>query len=89
MRSRREPWSLDKLKRAFHEEPNRTDPRRARPAQGINRSRALPDPTLGAQWDSIVMDYRLKKQLLSQAVLNFSLRAKVDRSVIPCNTARR
>jgi hypothetical protein len=35
------------------------------------------------------MDYRLKKQLLSQAVLNFSLRVKVDRSVIPCNTARR
>ncbi len=51
--------------------------------KGINRSRALPDPVLGAQWDSIVMDDRLKKQLLSQAVLNFSLRAKVDRSVIP------
>ena len=46
--------------------------------KGINRSRMLPDPALGAQWDSIVMDDRLKKQLLSQAVLNFSLRAKVD-----------
>jgi SpoVK/Ycf46/Vps4 family AAA+-type ATPase len=51
--------------------------------KGINRSRMLPDPALGVQWDSIVMDGRLKKQLLSQAVLNFSLRAKVDRSVIP------
>ena len=51
--------------------------------KGINRSRLLPDPALSAQWDSIVMDDRLKKQLLSQAVLKFSLREKVGRSVIP------
>jgi len=51
--------------------------------KGIQRSRALPDPALGALWDSIVLDERLKKQLLSQAVLNFTLRPKVDRSVIP------
>lgn len=51
--------------------------------KGIQRSRALPDPALGALWDSIVLDERLKKQLLSQAVLNFTLRPKVDRTVIP------
>lgn len=38
---------------------------------------------MGALWDSIVLDEALKKQLLSQAVLNFTLRPKVDRSVIP------
>lgn len=51
--------------------------------KGIQRSRTLPDPALGALWDSIVLDERLKKQLLSQAVLNFTLRPKIDRSVIP------
>lgn len=51
--------------------------------KGIQRSRILPDPMLGALWDSIVLDEGLKKQLLSQAVLNFTMRPKVDRSVIP------
>lgn len=51
--------------------------------KGIQRSRALPDTRLGALWDSIILDERLKSQLLSQAVLNFTLRGKVDRSVIP------
>jgi hypothetical protein len=36
--------------------------------KGINRSRALPDPALGAQWDSIVMDDRLKKQRLANRI---------------------
>jgi pachytene checkpoint protein 2 len=52
-------------------------------AKGISRSRALPDPQLGALWESIMIDGQLKTQLLSQAVLNFTLRGKVDRSVIP------
>lgn len=51
--------------------------------KGIHRSRRLPDPQLGALWDSIILDERLKSQLLSQAMLNFSMRGKVDRSVIP------
>jgi SpoVK/Ycf46/Vps4 family AAA+-type ATPase len=51
--------------------------------KGIQRSRSLPDPALGALWDSIVLDERIKMQLLSQAVLNFTMRPKVDRSVIP------
>ena len=51
--------------------------------KGIHRVRSLPDPTLGTLWDSIILDEVLKTQLLSQAVLNFTMRGKVDRSVIP------
>jgi SpoVK/Ycf46/Vps4 family AAA+-type ATPase len=51
--------------------------------KGINRSRVLPDPLLGALWESIILDEELKQRLLSQAVLNFTLRGKVDRTVIP------
>jgi hypothetical protein len=51
--------------------------------KGIQRSRPLPDQRLGALWDSIVLDNRVKSQLLSQAMLNLTLRGKVDRSVIP------
>jgi pachytene checkpoint protein 2 len=52
-------------------------------AKGIQRSRALPDDNLGALWDSIILDEKIKSQLLSQAVLNFTLRSKVERTVIP------
>jgi pachytene checkpoint protein 2 len=51
--------------------------------KGINRSRPLPDDQLGALWNSIIIDEACKAQLLSQAVLNFTLRAKVSREVIP------
>lgn len=51
--------------------------------KGIQRIRRLPDPALGALWDSIILDEGLKSRLLSQAVLNFTLRGKVDRSVLP------
>lgn len=51
--------------------------------KGIQRARRLPDPMLGALWNSIILDERLKAQLLSQAMLNFTMRGKVDRSVIP------
>lgn len=51
--------------------------------KGIQRARHLPDPKLGALWDSIILGERLKAQLLSQAMLNFTIRGKVDRSVIP------
>lgn len=51
--------------------------------KGIQRARRLPDPTLGVLWKSIILDERLKAQLLSQAMLNFTMRGKVDRSVIP------
>jgi SpoVK/Ycf46/Vps4 family AAA+-type ATPase len=51
--------------------------------RGIQRSRPLPDPQLGLLWDSIVLQESLKTQLLSQAVLNFTVRGKVARSVLP------
>ena len=51
--------------------------------KGIQRSRSLPDPALGALWDSIILEEDLKRRLLSQAVLNFTMRGMVDRSVIP------
>ena len=56
-------------------------------ARGIQRTRRLPDPRLGALWDSIILDEALKKQLLSQAVLSFTLRSKVDRTVLPLHGA--
>lgn len=51
--------------------------------KGIQYSRPLPDEQLGRLWDSIILDEQLKSQLLSQAMLNFTLRGNVDRSVIP------
>ena len=51
--------------------------------KGIHRIRALPDPSLGMLWDSIIVEERIKSQLLSQSVLNFTLRGEVDRSVVP------
>jgi AAA+ superfamily predicted ATPase len=51
--------------------------------KGIQRVRALPDEALGDLWDSIVIDQDMKGRLLSQAVLNFTMRGKVPRTVIP------
>lgn len=51
--------------------------------KGIHRARHLPDPDLAALWDSIIIDERLKEQLVSQAVLNFTLRPEVPRTVLP------
>jgi AAA+ superfamily predicted ATPase len=52
-------------------------------AKGISANRALPDPALGEVWDSILIDQSVKDQLLSQAILNFTMRPKVARSVLP------
>jgi SpoVK/Ycf46/Vps4 family AAA+-type ATPase len=51
--------------------------------KGISRSWPLPDDTLGALWDSIFVEETLKSQLLSQAVLNFTIRGEVARTVLP------
>jgi AAA+ superfamily predicted ATPase len=51
--------------------------------KGIHRIRALPDPQLALLWDSIHFGAGLKEQLLSQAVLNFTVRAQVPRTVLP------
>jgi Cdc6-like AAA superfamily ATPase len=51
--------------------------------KGIHRNWLLPDPALGVMRDSIILDDRRKTQLLSQAVVNFTVRGKVDRNVLP------
>ncbi|WP_232428832.1 AAA family ATPase [Aromatoleum toluclasticum] len=51
--------------------------------RGINSVRALPAPDLGALWDSIILEDGIKDRLLSQAVLNYTLRPKVDRTALP------
>lgn len=51
--------------------------------KGIQRILSLPDPGLGALWESIIVDSETKSKLLSQAVLNFTIRSKVSRSVLP------
>ena len=50
---------------------------------GLSRRSKLPDAGLDALWKSIIIEDAIKDQLLSQAVLNFTIRAKVDRSVLP------
>jgi len=52
-------------------------------AQGILDSRNLPDDTFTSTWDAIIVDDELKNRLLSQAILNFTLRLKVNRAKIP------
>src|ERR1700681_1992479 len=52
-------------------------------AKGIQRIRSLPDDDLGDLWNSIILDERLKTKLVSQAVLNFTIRGKVSRTVLP------
>ena len=52
-------------------------------AKGISAIRPLPDPELGELWDSIIIDPVIKQGLLSQAMLNFTVRKKVQRTVLP------
>lgn len=51
--------------------------------KGIQRIIDLPHPELAVLWDSIILCEKIKIQLLSQAILNFTVRSKIDRSVIP------
>lgn len=55
--------------------------------KGISRAISLPDQDLGDLWDSIVLDQGLKEQLLSQAVVNFTVRPSIPRSVLPLHGA--
>lgn len=52
-------------------------------AKGIHRITTLPDGGLRELWSSIVIDKRTKDQLLSQAIVNFTVRSKVARTVLP------
>jgi len=51
--------------------------------KGIQKVTNLPDKDLANLWESIIIDDNLKTQLLSQSVLNFTVRPKVARSVLP------
>lgn len=51
--------------------------------KGIQSIRPLPDDALGALWTSIILEPTIKQKLLAQAALNFSMRGKVPRTVIP------
>jgi pachytene checkpoint protein 2 len=51
--------------------------------EGILDSRYLPDPDFDAQWDAIIVAPALKEELLSQGVLNFTLRPLVARTLVP------
>lgn len=47
--------------------------------RGISAVRPLPNESLDALWDSIIVADNIKERLLSQAILNFALRPKVPR----------
>ena len=51
--------------------------------KGIQKVTSLPNRDLVDLWESIIIDDGLKTQLLSQSVLNFTVRPKVARSVLP------
>jgi len=51
--------------------------------KGIQKVTNLPNKDLADLWESIIIDNDLKTQLLSQSVLNFTVRPKVARSVLP------
>jgi pachytene checkpoint protein 2 len=51
--------------------------------RGISSVRALPDIELSELWDSILVENSIKDRLLAQAVLNYTLRPKVARTVLP------
>lgn len=51
--------------------------------KGVQRIVPLPDDKLGKLWTSIIAEPSIKQKLLAQAALNFSMRSKVDRNVIP------
>lgn len=51
--------------------------------KGIHRLIKLPSPELGELWDSIILDQSIKDQLIGQAIVNFTVRQKVPRSVLP------
>jgi pachytene checkpoint protein 2 len=51
--------------------------------KGILDSRRLPDESFDSLWESIILEQAIKDRLLSQAILNFTLRGKIDRASVP------
>ncbi len=52
-------------------------------AKGVLDSRLLPDAEFSRAWDSILVDESVKTKLLSQAVLNYTLRPKLPQGAVP------
>jgi len=52
-------------------------------AVGVLDSRNLPDPEFFALWDAIILDQPQKDRLLGQAILNFTVRGRIDRAQLP------
>jgi SpoVK/Ycf46/Vps4 family AAA+-type ATPase len=50
---------------------------------GILDCRKLPTPDFDPHWQSIILPDQLKESMLNQAALNFTVRSKVPRSVLP------
>ena len=50
---------------------------------GILDKRNLPDKEFLSLWEAIIIDDELKDRLLAQAILNFTLRSKINRASIP------
>jgi SpoVK/Ycf46/Vps4 family AAA+-type ATPase len=59
----------------------KSNPRPEQP--GLYDVRSLPDPEFNELWTSIIVADEIKNQLLSQALLNFTLRPKVATAVLP------
>lgn len=51
--------------------------------KGVHRLVKLPSQELGELWDSIILDQAIKDQLIGQAIVNFTVRQSVSRSVLP------
>ena len=55
--------------------------------KGIHRIVKLPEKGLADLWNSIVVDDEIKSRLVSQAIVNFTVRPKVKRTVLPLHGA--
>jgi len=51
--------------------------------KGVHRVVKLPSHELGELWDSIILDQAIKDQLIGQAIVNFTIRQQVARSILP------
>ena len=52
-------------------------------SNGVLDSRSLPDAEFGNLWEAIIIDQEINHRLLTQAILNFTVRTRVDRAKLP------
>ncbi len=62
-------------------------PNHSEAPKGIHRIVKLPEKGLADLWKSIVVDDEIKSRLVSQAIVNFTVRPKVKRTVLPLHGA--